>query len=270
MVDHLAYTEINNQRITAVEACFGAAGQPLTYPGRVLVGEGILTKECRKKPKPRIFFLFSDILVYGTIVINKVKYSCQHIIPLDDVTTEILPDSGDMMNRWMLKTSKKSFVVCAASFTERKEWISHIKECSNRMLQKTGRQPPSKHAAPWIPDKATDICMRCTQTKFTTITRRHHCRNCGFVVCQDCSKNRFVIPSLSSKPLRVCNLCHRRLMSDKIAEKEELERQALELEREVPVYDPSSEDDSDNDDDKNSVFPSNEDFYSSSWSAFHA
>ena len=47
--------------------------QPLLVPGRVLVGEGVLTKLCRKKPKPRQFFLFNDILVYGNIVINKKK-----------------------------------------------------------------------------------------------------------------------------------------------------------------------------------------------------
>ncbi|XP_068117889.1 pleckstrin homology domain-containing family F member 1 [Hyperolius riggenbachi] len=270
MVDHLAYTEINNQRISAVEACFGTAGQPLAIPGRVLVGEGILTKECRKKPKPRIFFLFNDILVYGTIVINKVKYSCQHIIPLEDVTTDILNDDGDMRNRFLLKTSKKSFVVCAASFTEREEWMSHIKDCAGRLIEKTGRRPSMKHAAPWIPDKATDICMRCTQTKFTTITRRHHCRNCGFVVCQDCSKNRFLIPELSSKPLRVCTLCHRKLMSEKIAEAGESRKRAVEFEKEMPEFEPSSEEDSENDDEKTSDFPSNEDFYSASWSAFHA
>lgn len=47
--------------------------QPLAVTGRVLVGEGVLTKMCRKKPKPRQFFLFNDVLVYGNIVINKKK-----------------------------------------------------------------------------------------------------------------------------------------------------------------------------------------------------
>lgn len=41
--------------------------------GRVLVGEGVLTKLCRKKAKPRQFFLFNDILVYGNIVLDKKK-----------------------------------------------------------------------------------------------------------------------------------------------------------------------------------------------------
>lgn len=50
--------------------------QPLAVPGRVLVGEGVLTKVCRKRPKARQFFLFNDILVYGNIVINKKKVSC--------------------------------------------------------------------------------------------------------------------------------------------------------------------------------------------------
>lgn len=54
-------------------------------PGRVLVGEGVLTKMCRKKPKPRQVFLFNDILVYGDILISKRKYTKQHIIPLEQV-----------------------------------------------------------------------------------------------------------------------------------------------------------------------------------------
>lgn len=50
--------------------------QPLVTPNRVLVGEGILIKMCRKKPKPRQFFLFNDILVYGNILISKKKVCC--------------------------------------------------------------------------------------------------------------------------------------------------------------------------------------------------
>ncbi|XP_054245789.1 pleckstrin homology domain-containing family F member 1 [Indicator indicator] len=273
MVDHLANTEINSQRIAAVENCFGASGQPLAVPGRVLLGEGILTKECRKKPKPRIFFLFNDILVYGSIVINKRKYNSQHIIPLEDVTLETLPDTLQMKNRWMIKTSKKSFVVSAASLTERKEWISHLEECIRHLLTKTGRQPSTEHAAPWIPDKATDICMRCTQTKFSTLTRRHHCRKCGFVVCADCSRQRFLMPRLSPKPLRVCNLCYRQLLAEKKKEAEADCRQPEPICSAVPGYEPSSGDDSDkSDDDKTDQWPADTEFYTSevSWSSFHS
>ena len=81
-------SEANARRITLVENCFGSAGQQLCVPGRVLVGEGVLTKMCRKKPKPRQFFLFNDILVYGNIIINKKKYNKQHVIPLEEVNFE--------------------------------------------------------------------------------------------------------------------------------------------------------------------------------------
>lgn len=58
------------------------------------MGEGVLTKMCRKKPKARQFFLFNDILVYGNIVINKKKYNKQHVIPLEEVKLESLKDEG--------------------------------------------------------------------------------------------------------------------------------------------------------------------------------
>ena len=67
-------SEANSRRINLVENCFGTAGQPLSVKGRVLVGEGVLTKACRKRPKARQFFLFNDLLVYGNILINKKKY----------------------------------------------------------------------------------------------------------------------------------------------------------------------------------------------------
>ena len=85
MSNCLVNSEANARRIASVESCFGSAGQPLAVPGRVLVGEGVLTKACRKKPKPRQFFLFNDILVYGNIILQKKKYNKQHIIPLEEV-----------------------------------------------------------------------------------------------------------------------------------------------------------------------------------------
>lgn len=39
------------------------------------------------------------------------------------------------------------------------------------------------------------------------INRRHHCRNCGNVICGNCSKNKFLIPSQSKTPVRVCDTC---------------------------------------------------------------
>lgn len=49
----------------------------------------------------------------------------------------------------------------------------------------------SNHEVVWIPDSEAKRCMECN-TKFSMFKRRHHCRNCGRVVCDNCSPTRFV------------------------------------------------------------------------------
>ncbi|CAH1250843.1 pleckstrin homology domain-containing family F member 2-like isoform X5 [Branchiostoma lanceolatum] len=207
MVDRLVHSEANARRIAQVETCFGSSGQPLTGPGRVLVGEGVLTKLCRKKPKPRQFFLFNDILVYGNIVINKKKYNKQHIIPLENIKLQSLEDNGELRNGWLIISPTKSFAVYAATATEKSEWMAHINKCIQDLLAKGDKRPMQEHAAVWVPDSEANICQHCNRTKFTPIQRRHHCRNCGRVVCGACSSKKYLLPHMSSKPLRVCLTC---------------------------------------------------------------
>lgn len=38
-----------------------------------------------------------------------------------------------------------------------------------------------------------------------------HCRNCGFIVCEGCSKKRFLLSHLDSKPVRICDSCFTKL-----------------------------------------------------------
>lgn len=59
----------------------------------------------------------------------------------------------------------------------------------------------------WIPDGAVDKCSRCGK-RFSLVERKHHCRNCGRVVCAACSNHMMILPHLNnSKPLRVCDDC---------------------------------------------------------------
>ncbi|XP_053948647.1 pleckstrin homology domain-containing family F member 1 homolog [Anastrepha ludens] len=211
MVDRLVNSEANSRRIAMVESCFGSSGVPLAIPGRVLVGEGVLTKMCRKRPKSRQFFLFNDILVYGNIVIGKKKYNKQHIMPLEEVSLESLEDNGQYRNGWLIRTTTKSFVVFAATSTEKQEWMAHINKCVEDLLRKSGKKPVENHAAVWVPDAEATHCMHCKKTQFTMIVRRHHCRNCGAVVCGPCSSKKFLLPQQSSKPVRVCTACYDRL-----------------------------------------------------------
>ncbi len=83
----------------------------LLKPGRILVGEGCLSKLCRRGPKPKAFFLFSDILVYGTIMVPGRWNSKQKVIPLEDVQQEDLENGMAMPNQWLIRTPSKSFYV---------------------------------------------------------------------------------------------------------------------------------------------------------------
>eukprot|EP00475_Leptophrys_vorax_P016837 TRINITY_DN23347_c0_g1_i1.p1 TRINITY_DN23347_c0_g1~~TRINITY_DN23347_c0_g1_i1.p1 ORF type:complete len:572 (+),score=124.07 TRINITY_DN23347_c0_g1_i1:185-1717(+) len=58
-------------------------------------------------------------------------------------------------------------------------------------------------------------CFVC-QSKFGIMSRKNHCRFCGYVVCSDCSVSRKVIDS-SNGNSRICNNCELALM--RVAEK---------------------------------------------------
>ncbi|KAL1431573.1 hypothetical protein MTO96_014088 [Rhipicephalus appendiculatus] len=191
---------------------------------------GVLTKMCRKKQKPRQFFLFNDILVYGNILINKKKYNKQHIIPLEEVKLDNLGDDGTgLKNGWLIRTPRPN------------------------TIRKTGKYPTKEHAAVWVPDAEAGYCMHCRKTQFTMLNRRHHCRKCGTVVCGPCSNRKFLLPAQSSKPLRVCLTCYDALSRASILESTTggMARVQQKVDKPVTGADSSGDDDSDYDDDDN-------------------
>ncbi|KAM9861339.1 pleckstrin homology domain-containing family F member 1 [Aulostomus maculatus] len=213
MLDEL--TLENHERIQVVERSFGPSVKSLSQEGRILVGEGQLVKQSRQRPQPKVFFLFNDMLVYGSIILHGRWYKkhCLSIIS-EDILLEDLEDGINMRNQWLIRTPHKSFYVAAASYEEKQTWIQHIQYCRSRLLQGHGHRlrPRSTFAVTWIPDKASATCMRCSN-KFSVTQRRHHCRKCGFLVCGACSNKRAVIRHIqSTKWLRVCITCHLSLL----------------------------------------------------------
>lgn len=47
---------------------------------------------------------------------------------------------------------------------------------------------------PWQPDSEVTHCTSCS-TEFGIMKRKHHCRKCGKVVCDACSRHRITMPS---------------------------------------------------------------------------
>ena len=221
----LDFKQQNARRIALVETCFGSAGQSLAAPGRVLVGEGTLTKVCRKCPKPRQFFLFNDLLVYGNIVTEKKRYNQQRVFPLEEVKQQNLEDDDQTKNGWLICTQGKSFIVYAADAGEKKEWMTHIEKCTQDLLKKTGKQAKGEHAAVWVVDNDATICMQCKKSQFGVINRKHHCRKCGKVVCGNCSSKKFLLPLQNpSQPLRVCDGCYEMLSNPATSDPESMEQ----------------------------------------------
>lgn len=72
------------------------------------------------------------------------------------------------------------------------------------MDAKAGGGPPTL----WVPDHAAPMCMRCSIT-FWMGRRKHHCRNCGQVICAECAEHELPLPHQSLfQPVRVCNICY--------------------------------------------------------------
>ncbi|KAF6035125.1 hypothetical protein EB796_006566 [Bugula neritina] len=60
--------------------------------------------------------------------------------------------------------------------------------------------------AHWADDDLVTECKSCEKS-FNLSRRKHHCRNCGDIFCNECSDHRMMLPS-SSKPVRVCDNCN--------------------------------------------------------------
>lgn len=186
----------------------------LFQPGRFFVLEGVFLKECKKKAKIRIFFLFNDILVYGKHWrMNSNKLVSQHILSLNGMQVKpFLSNDLKLQNLGMfIMTPKKSFKVYANTSQEKTEWLTKLQQCISMLqIENVINSQESTMLAPiWTPDFEASNCKRCS-TKFNFINRRHHCRMCGYVVCDDCSDTRLIMTNIcKDEPVRVCHECHK-------------------------------------------------------------
>lgn len=80
----------------------------------------------------------------------------------------------------------------------------------------------------WIPDSECPNCMLCN-TRFTIITRRHHCRACGRVLCGSCCNEKAFLEYLQEEgkklqAVRVCKPCSAMLARIETHEQDEQRR----------------------------------------------
>lgn len=188
----------------------------LLQPGRRFIKEGILIKTCRKTKKPRMFWLFSDLLVYAIPQVANI-YTLRYQIPMYSTLLEDVPDDEKKGTKFafLIKSKLKSFQVTATSQVEKVEWLIALNQCSQESLQKhvsivrTTEETDLEGQAPvWAPDESAQFCELCS-CEFNFIVRRHHCRQCGKLVCATCSSWRVYIPHLKKDNARVCDVCYK-------------------------------------------------------------
>ncbi|PSN47863.1 hypothetical protein C0J52_01269 [Blattella germanica] len=61
----------------------------------------------------------------------------------------------------------------------------------------------------WTEDSDAANCTLCRK-EFSLIVRKHHCRNCGQIFCNECSSKMAPLQT-NKKPVRVCDSCHNEL-----------------------------------------------------------
>ncbi|VDL60443.1 unnamed protein product [Hymenolepis diminuta] len=88
--------------------------------------------------------------------------------------------------------------------------MSSVVEVARLRADHAEQRVLSLSTAKWISDSEATSCALC-DARFSFSRRKHHCRNCGLIFCQECSSFKMPLPS-SSKPVRVCETCHNQLM----------------------------------------------------------
>ncbi|RYG64547.1 hypothetical protein EON64_13770, partial [archaeon] len=162
----------------------------------------------RKRYKEFQFWLLSDVLLYGERL-PLGTFALNRQIPLNKCKASPLsPDDVDFAVSFILQSPAKSFKVKTKSEEEKKEWISSIAEAIEKQRNPQSAAGDTQVAPLWKPDSNSNECELC-HTQFTLLFRRHHCRNCGALVCVTCSNRKFLLEHVhATNAVRVCDNCY--------------------------------------------------------------
>ncbi|XP_069110952.1 LOW QUALITY PROTEIN: FYVE, RhoGEF and PH domain-containing protein 6-like [Argopecten irradians] len=190
-------------------------------PGRLFIKAGVLMKLSRKEMQERMFFLFSDVLLYTTPTTTG-GYRLNQVLTLTRLKVS-MSTHDEFSKEFNIISTHKSFTVEAKTLEDRNAWITALtqaveenalKRNTFEKVQVTERVFKKGEEAPvWIPDSRVTMCMMCT-SEFSVIHRRHHCRACGKVLCHYCSMYKVPLKYLDNKVRRVCNDCYSELKPD--------------------------------------------------------
>ena len=205
-------------------------------PGRKLLKEGFVWRQTRKELSERRLLLFTDVLL-----LCHPDLSTLHKIELQDMEIKV-PKNVEQDCCFLLYSTQKSTAIYCDKKETRDSWVTQLLGAQRHTLKIIDRikpesevscfsltifitfssfQPSSEvenkkkyFAALWITDDDATMCMMQECSKhFNLIIRRHHCRQCGYVICNGCSGKAPVRTSKFESD-RVCSVCYDKIQSE--------------------------------------------------------
>lgn len=132
--------------------------------------------------------------------------------PASEADCEAL--EGDVDCSLVLRSKRKTFYLVAASAAERDVWMADIdvtRVAAQLQPDGTGLVTEDQTCPLYASKAEASACTLCSRS-FGIMARRHHCRDCGVVVCDGCSRIKCRIPRLDERMLfKVCGKCASRL-----------------------------------------------------------
>ncbi|KAJ3434383.1 faciogenital dysplasia protein [Anaeramoeba flamelloides] len=205
----------NQQKMLQIQRRFNSNRlKDLIAPHRYYICTGPLTKVSRNKFLKRQFFLFTDLLLYGTG--NAGFYQLHRRMNLLHMKIQNISDTEKLQNAFVIHGKQKSFTVFAATPKEKDNWLQHLQNAIKEWRRKNQTLKISNRFDDHSPDLAPVLnsnnkkknCSICLK-KFTTFRRKHNCNKCGNLICGACSNKKLLLKYISEDNLvRVCNNCY--------------------------------------------------------------
>jgi len=194
---------------TRIELAFGkkALTISLVEAHRIFLKEGVLKKRLHNGGiVDRRFILFNDMMICCPV--SSENFTSIRPYYLESMTVKDIMSSN--YHGFQILSYGESFTVQTNNIKEKNEWMNALNDAT-RAYAKNFPKLHKETAPIWMLDDAAPQCMRC-KNPFTVISRRHHCRSCGDVVCGDCSQYKAIVPGVNrEREVRVCNSCKKEL-----------------------------------------------------------
>jgi hypothetical protein len=144
-------------------------------------------------------------LTYSDVAQNG-KYDLHRSFLLKEVKITNGGNKKDAPHALLVQTKEKTFRVCFTGEQLKLIWLQKIDGLALERKNR-GDTVETEFAAMWDRDDAETKCKMCF-AEFSLFKRRHHCRSCGVLCCDNCSLNRVLLPNIDQKKkLRVCDKC---------------------------------------------------------------